>query len=222
MSSPLRAISLFRDLSDDALARVAAACSIRTYDKNAHILGEQEPTTDVFFVLSGTVRFSSHAPTGREVIYSEISGGNLFGEFAAIDGLPRSSDVVAVTECRVARMHSAAFADLLKREGMVAFHLIELLVSKVRQASERVYETSALAVRDRLRREILRLAGSGAGDGIVISPAPTHYEIAARIGSHREAITRELDRLAAAGVLEVSRRQLRILDFKRLKEEAEG
>ncbi|MFZ5784106.1 MAG: Crp/Fnr family transcriptional regulator [Pseudomonadota bacterium] len=222
MSSTLRAISLFHDLPDATLARVAAACSIRTYEKNAHILSEQEPTTDVFFVLSGTVRFSSHAPTGREVIYSEISSGSLFGEFAAVDGRPRSSDAVAITECRLARMPSAAFVDLLKREGSVAFRLIELLVGKVRLASERVYEASALAVRDRLRRELLRLAGSGARNGIEINPAPTHYEIAARIGSHREAVTRELDRLEAAGILDVSRRQLRILDLERLREDTDG
>ena len=56
---------------------------------------------------------------------------------------------------------------------------------------------------------------------VVIRPAPTHYEIAARIGSHREAVTREFNRLEADGIVEVRRRQLRIVDIKRLQEAEE-
>jgi CRP-like cAMP-binding protein len=48
-------------------------------------------------------------------------------------------------------------------------------------------------------------------------PAPTHYEIAARIGSHREAVTREINRLELEKVLEIGRRSIRITDLERLK-----
>src|SRR5882724_10042547 len=100
----LRVISLFEDLSDADLARTAEFCVIRSYEKTAQIVGQQDRTTDVFFVLSGTVRFSSYSPSGREVIYNEISTGGIFGEFSAIDGLPRSATNTAVTDCVLARM----------------------------------------------------------------------------------------------------------------------
>lgn len=219
MTSPLRVISLFEDLPEPTLARIAASCVIRTYPKTTQILTQLEQTTDVFFVLSGTARFSSYAATGREVIFDEISMGGIFGEFAAIDGLPRASDVVAVTDCRLARMSTKAFFELLEREGTVSVRLIQLLVEKIRGMSERVFEISALAARERVRRELLRLALTGAQEqhSVVISPAPTHYEIAARIGSHREAVTREVNRLEEEGILEVHRRQLRIIDVRRLR-----
>jgi CRP/FNR family transcriptional regulator, cyclic AMP receptor protein len=109
---------------------------------------------------------------------------------------------------------------MLEGNGKIAVRLIELLVVKIRSMSERVFEVSALAVRERVRRELLRLAKDGEAfrNGIVIRPAPTHYEIAARIGSHREAVTREFNRLEADGIVEVRRRQLRIIDIKRLQE----
>lgn len=219
MNSPLRVISLFEDLPEPTLARIEAMCAIRAYPKTVLILTQLEQTTDVFFVLSGTVRFNSYAPTGREVIFNEISTGGIFGEFAAIDGRPRSSDVIAVTDCRLARMSTKAFFALLESEGTVSVRLIQLLVEKIRGMSERVFEVSALAARERVRRELLRLAATGAQDQncVVIRPAPTHYEIAARIGSHREAVTREVNRLEAEGVLEVHRRQLRIVDVRRLR-----
>ena len=55
-------------------------------------------------------------------------------------------------------------------------------------------------------------------NGVVIQPAPTHYEIAARIGSHREAVTREFNRLESENIIEVRRKQIRIIDIQRLKQ----
>ncbi len=86
--TPLRAISLFDGLTDAELSAVAASCTIRTFEKQAQILGEQEPTTDVFFILSGTVRSTSYTAAGREVIFNETEAGEIFGEFSAVDGLP--------------------------------------------------------------------------------------------------------------------------------------
>src|SRR5262245_2599441 len=159
--SPLRNISLFEDLPDPALSAIAASCTIRTYEKQAQILGEQERTTDVFFILSGSVRSTSYTMAGREVIYNEVPARGIFGEFSAVDGLPRASTVVALTDCRVARMTREKFLGMLAANGPIAVHLIEVLVRKIRSMSERVFEVSALAVRERVRRELLRLAKEG-------------------------------------------------------------
>ena len=216
----LRLIALFETLSDDDLERVAEVCTIRTYDRQAQILSEQEQTTDIFFILSGTVRFSSYTANGREVIFNEISAGGIFGEFSAVDRLPRSSNVTAMSDCVLARMSAEQFHQVLLGNAAVATRLAELLVAKIRQMSERVFEVSALAVRERVRRELLRLAASGTrfGNSVVIRPAPTHYDIAARIGSHREAVTREFMRLEVERLIEVRRRQIRIVDIDRLAE----
>ena len=216
----LRLIALFEGLSDADLVPVTEACAIRSFPRNAQILSEQEQTTDIFFILSGTVRFSSYTANGREVIFNEISTGGIFGEFSAVDRLPRSSNVTAMSDCVVARMSAEQFHQVLLGNAAVATRLVELLVAKIRQMSERVFEVSALAVRERVRRELMRLAASGTrfGNSVVIRPAPTHYDIAARIGSHREAVTREFMRLEVERLIEVRRRQIRIVDIDRLAE----
>lgn len=218
--SQLRIISLFEDLPADDLSRIASLCTIRHHERHAQIMGEQDQTTDVFFVLSGSVRISSYTEAGREVIFTDMSAGDIFGEFSALDRLPRSATAVALTDCLLARMPAANFQEMLRRHNGVALLLLELLVAKIRKMSERVFEVSALAVRERVRRELLRLAAEGAEfrNGVVIRPAPTHYEIASRIGSHREAVTREFNRLEGNKVIEVRRRQIRILDMERLRQ----
>ena len=219
----LRVISLFEDLQAGDLSKIAGLCTVRAYEKHAQIMGEQDQTTDVFFILSGSVRISSFTEAGREVIFTEMSAGDIFGEFSAVDRLPRSATVLALTDCVLARMPSAKFFETLKQHAEISTRLVELLVAKIRKMSERVFEVSALAVRERVRRELLRLAEDGTAfrNGVVIRPAPTHYEIAARIGSHREAVTREFNRLEAENIVEVRRRQIRIVDIERLKQ-AEG
>jgi CRP/FNR family cyclic AMP-dependent transcriptional regulator len=208
-----RIISLFEELTNRRLGEVAAACHVVSCAQDTEILGEEETTNDVFFILRGSVRINSVTPGGREVIFTDIAAGNIFGEFSAIDHLPRSASVVATSGCTLARMTSQRFFEMLRGDGLIATRLIELLVAKVRRLSERVFEVSALSVRERVRRELCRLAQSGTrtDTGISIRPSPTHYEFAARIGSHREAVTREFNRLEGAGVLQVSRQQIRII-----------
>lgn len=68
----------------------------------------------------------------------------------------------------------------------------------------RVYDFSTLAVKNRIQAELLRLANLVPKDGksARIFPAPTHGEIASRVSTHREAVTRELNRLCRIGVAE--------------------
>lgn len=215
----LRTILLFEDLSDDELSRVGRLCATRIYAKGTQILTEQDESTDVLFILEGAARITSTTPAGKEVIFSELGAGDITGEFSAVDGLPRSASVSALTDCLVARMSSANFIKVMNTTPPVATKLVELLVVKIRRMSERVFEVSALSVRERVRRELLRLAADGTrlGQGVVIRPAPTHYEIAARIGSHREAVTREFNRLEESRIVEIRRRQIRIVNLDLLQ-----
>jgi CRP-like cAMP-binding protein len=219
MTTSLRVIALFDEMTDADLARVSDTCTTFTYKKNAEILSENDKTDDVFFMLAGAVRINSISSKGREVIYSECTAGNIFGEFSAIDGLPRSASVQALTDCVVARMPAPAFFQLLHSNAPVATKLVELLVAKIRHTSQQVFEVAALSLRERLRRELIRLAASGEkiGKSVIIKPAPTHQEIASHLGSHREAVTREFRRFEEDGLVEVHRRQICILDPERLE-----
>jgi CRP-like cAMP-binding protein len=85
----------------------------------------------------------------------------------------------------------------------VAAACLSRLASLVRALSDRVVEYSLLPVPSRIKLELLRLAhrhmrGPNRAE---IDPAPTHAEIAARVATHREAVTRELRRLAGSGIL---------------------
>jgi CRP/FNR family transcriptional regulator, cyclic AMP receptor protein len=115
-------------------------------------------------------------------------------------------------------MPSAEFRNVLQTEGKVAQALLEHLVRELRELTTRVFEFSTLAVRYRIQAEVLRLASLAPREGksARIVPAPTHAEIASRVSTHREAVTRELNRLSHMGIIERQHGTLIVGDFNRL------
>src|SRR3546814_6727654 len=94
--------------------------------------------------------------------------------------------------------------------------LLTSLIGTVRTLSERIFEFSTLAVKNRIHSELLRLAREGehVGKTAHISPAPTHADIASRISTHREAVTRELNELTKSGLVKRDGRTLIIGDIR--------
>lgn len=216
--SLLAKISLFAGLEaapDGPLAEVRW----RRYPRRHQIVSEGDPTTDVFFVAEGAIQARSIGANGKAVTYAEVHAGGLFGEFAAIDGEARSASIVTTEPSAIGRMEGAAFKAVLLANPDLHMRVTELLVHKARDLSRRIYEYSMLSVCGRIHAELLRLAEEAAasGSGVVIEPAPTHQELASRIATHREAVTREFNYLESAGVLTTSRRRIEIHDIDRLR-----
>lgn len=180
------------------------------------IIGAGTETTEVFFILQGELQVMLYSPHGREVSVRDLGPGDIFGELSALDGAPRSATVVATSEAHIQVMTQADFRACLESSPAAALWLVRHLAVEVRRLTGRVFELSALSVQARLHCELLRLARSDANGLFVIEPAPTHAELANRIGSHREAVTRELRALAELNVVRSQRRRLEFLDMEHL------
>ena len=215
----LESVALFRDLPPQILSRIKSHCLCRCYGPEESIVGHLDTSDDVYFLLTGAARVTIRALDGKAVTFRELTAGGMFGEYAAIDGRPRSATVEARTDCLVASIPAVAFRELLETEPRVAKKLLEHFVLEIRELTTRVFEFSTLAVRYRIQAEVLRLAGAPTSQGKTasIDPAPTHAEIASRTSTHREAVTRELNRLTKMGILEQRSRVLWIKDLARLE-----
>ncbi len=221
MENSASRIKVFEGLDDDVVQRLSAQCRWQRLRANSLVVEQSDDTTDLFLIAEGRVRAKKFSLAGKEVSFIDLTSGDVFGEFSAIDGQPRSATVVTLTDCVVGRLSADAFRRLLSEHPEVSLKVIEMLVAKVRELSERVFEFSALAVRNRIHAELLRLAHTatpGPDDNTaVIDEVPTHYEIATRISTHREAVTRELNTLEANGVIRAERGRIVVRDMKALR-----
>jgi CRP-like cAMP-binding protein len=220
MSEPETFLANLGNADREALT---ARWSIRKFADGETILAHDEDSSDVFFVLDGRARATVFSEDGRTVAYRDIETGGIFGELSAIDGRARSATVVALDKVSAARLPQKVFRELVESRPTFAWALLNHLSRQVRRLSERVYEFSTLAVRDRLIRELLRLAEGGGreGDTVLIAPAPTHFELSAKISTHREAVSREMSALAKKGLVEKRAGSLVLLDLDSLRELAD-
>jgi CRP/FNR family cyclic AMP-dependent transcriptional regulator len=214
----LKRVPILAKLSDNALQRVAHSCAWRQHQSGEQVLDFQDPSTDVLFLLSGKARVVIYSSEGKAVVFRDLKAGTMFGEIAAIDRRPRSASVEALEPCTVASLSAENFERLLLEEPSVAIATLRDLAANVRRLSERVYEFSTLFVQNRVHAELLRLAGevSAHDTDVVISPAPSLSDIADRISTHREAVSRELSRLTATGLLRREGLDLRITSVPKL------
>jgi CRP/FNR family cyclic AMP-dependent transcriptional regulator len=215
----LRNNVFFRNLDDAGFAAVSAACRYRRFTAWELIIGHKDESSDVLFLLSGLARVSIYASTGRQVSFRDIRPGAIFGELAAIDGRTRSASVECVEPCTAAIMSQKAFVQALADHPAFMMAVMRHLTEQVRNLTARVFEFSTLAVRNRVQAELLRLAGTPPPqtNEVSLSAAPTHAEIASRISTHREAVTRELRWLEKQGVVVQRGRTLRVKDLAKLR-----
>jgi CRP/FNR family cyclic AMP-dependent transcriptional regulator len=216
----LRRVPILAVLPENQLEGLARDCKWGTYEASQQILSYHDPSSEVFFLASGKVRVSVCSGEGKAVVFTDLRPGAMFGEIAAIDRGPRSAGVEAIEVSTIASLTASQFESLLLREPAVSLATIRHVTAAVRRLSERVVEFSTLVVQNRIHAELLRLAadaGYRAGQGSLLSPAPSLSDIANRISTHREAVSRELSRLGSIGVLRREGGDLRITDIARLE-----
>ena len=202
-----------------ALEKLARQCRWQRFAAGQRVISRAAPDHDVYLVVSGKVRVTSFSAAGREVAFGDLRGGEWFGDFAAIDGLSRSADVVAIDETLLASMSPALFRQLLREHPEACDRVLRKLVKSIRELTERVFDFSTLGVQNRLHAELLRLARQAGVEGnrARIDPAPRHAEIAGHISTYREQVSRELSAMAKQGLIQRSGGALVIPDVDRLE-----
>jgi len=212
-------IKVFEQLGAELRGEIAAKCRAQRYTTHEQVVSQHDQTDDVYFVVSGKVRATLFSESGREVIFQDLKSGDMFGELAAIDAKPRSTSVIAIQETVLATMPGSAFRAVLQSYPTVAVATMQRLSTLVRDHCERIFEFSTLGVKNRIHAELLRLAeeNSAEDNQVTISDAPTHEEIAKRISTHREAVTRELKDMERNGLIKWDRTSHIIYDVEKLK-----
>ena len=220
----LQQVELFKGLDSYSLRELAAQCAWTRCARNQYLLRRGDCGSDVYFVIAGLLRVTASVGRGRRITFQDVSAGDVFGEHSAIDGGVRLADIRALRESLIASMPGQVFRAIVASHGSVRERLLQRLARSVRELTERLLELGAQPVQRRIRVELLRRARVAGveGNSSRLDPAPTHAEVASRIGTAREQVTREMSRLARQGVLERAGRTLVLRDVAALERLAAG
>jgi CRP/FNR family cyclic AMP-dependent transcriptional regulator len=219
MSVPttLAAHSCFKTLDPEACRILDRQCVWLKISAGAWIVDQSANDTDVFFIMAGHLR-AVYNMARQDVIFNDMLAGSIFGEMSAFDGAPRAASVFAVTDSVVAKMPAHVFVETMFSHRPLCQAIISMLIGRLRAMSERVGELGALNVRTRVHAELLRLARPDRNDprrAIILTP-PNQSELAARINTRRETVSRELNAMERGGLIERRRGAIVITDALRL------
>ncbi len=167
-----------------------------------------ERSGDFFFILDGEMRVSMVADSGRLLTYEVLRAGDMFGEVAALDGLPRTASVAAETEALVARLDGTALAGLIEAYTEFAMILLRRLARLNRHLTTRLMEYHAYDVKARVCAELIRLNRRYDGEAFRI----TDQDMASRIGSTRENVSRIHGELRKLGLVERQRSNMQVVN----------
>jgi CRP-like cAMP-binding protein len=216
----LARIRLLARLNESALRSLERRCRWQRFTAHEQIIDHDSDSRDVYFVVEGRVRVVNYSLSGREITFDEIDAGRYFGEFAALDGQPRSANVVALTDTLVASITPDTFLNLLTEHPDMAVVVMQELAKLIRVSTDRIMDLSTLGAHNRVHSELLReaRANSRADNTAVISPIPVHGDVASRVSTTRETVARVFGDLTKQGVIRRDKNELVVLDLGRLEQ----
>jgi CRP/FNR family cyclic AMP-dependent transcriptional regulator len=196
----LEIVPLFDGLSTDTIAKIESRAVPRNYPRNAVVISEGDEATSMFIILSGSVKVYHTEADGKETILNTQGPGPHFGDLALVDDAPRSASVMTLEPSRLLVLSKAAFKECLEESPEVGYHLVQALARQVRRLTETV-NMMGRDVYGRIRTILESLAVEREGT-LVIDQAMTQQDIANRIASSREMVSRVFKELKAGGYIE--------------------
>ncbi|WP_431305229.1 Crp/Fnr family transcriptional regulator [Sediminicoccus sp. BL-A-41-H5] len=190
----------FRLFAAEALATLGAAARWQDAEAGEVLLEPGTAAREVFFIAEGQLRIVLRGAAGREIILGELNHGEFFGEAAALDGGPAALGLVALTPARVCIVPAAPFLEAALSTPEASHQVMRMLAVQLREREARLMELMLLPVRPRLIALLLRMSRPAGGGAMVVAPARPHHELAARIGTRREVVTRILGALTREGL----------------------
>lgn len=210
---------LFKGAAPATVDLLLRHANVRRCVADEEILSRDEQAGDVYFVLRGEVRIVNYSASGREVAYAIIPAGGYFGELSAIDGRPRSANVLAVEDCLLATLTPAAFKELLALDSDVSAKVMQKLVRIIRSADDRILDLATLSAYQRVYVEVLRMKKPDPvrPNSWLVYPLPTQAQIAALASTTRETVARVLSQLNHDHIAERKSKTLYIRDLAKLQ-----
>lgn len=208
----VKKIATVEVLDDRLLREIAQRGGVRSYPAHTVLVTEDDRSDALYVILSGRVKAYGAADDGREIVYATQGVGEYFGEMT-LDGGPRSASVQTLEPTTCAVVPGVEVRDFLASHPDFAMHLVKKLIHLARASTGQVKSLALDDVYGRIARLLRRLARDE--DGVLQVPDKmTQQDIAERVGSSREMVSRVFKPLVEGGYVEL--RAGRIVLLKKL------
>jgi CRP/FNR family cyclic AMP-dependent transcriptional regulator len=219
----LKQIPLFVNLTEDELQALVDDFVPRTLRQNEVIFHQGDPGQTLYLIGSGKIRIYVLQEDGQEMSVVLMGPGDIFGEFAIIDDLPRSASAVAVQDALLFTLSRERYREHLRRCPQLALNFLQALSIKLRYTNDQVGTLASLDISSRIARKLLELAqsyGVAEPEGVRIDAPLTQEELASLVGATRESTNKTLGAFRRQGLIKLRGGYISIVDPEGLRDRA--
>jgi CRP-like cAMP-binding protein len=211
---------MFAALSESELQALAQRAVERHFAADEMLFWEGEECTGIFLIVQGSVKIFKTSPAGREMMLALETAPSTVAELPLFDGGPYPASVRAVEPVATLFINKNDFQLVCRQYPDVALKLLAVVGRRLRHLVGLVESMTFGSVTQRLARLLLDAARQAGVDEFDLPV--THQELASRLGTVREVVSRNLARFRAEGLIQIQGRQLRIQNRAGLEREAEA
>jgi CRP-like cAMP-binding protein len=215
----LRSVRHFHSLNLADLTTIVTAGRVRRFRAGEMIFTEADPCAGMFVLVRGMVHLCKSSPQGQVNIMSVIEPVIMFNEITVLDGGPNPTTAMAVKDCLVWQIGHHAFQGLLEKIPQVGLSLLRVLATRNRQMIAHYEDLSFRSVVARTSKLLLDLSDYGRRS--IDRRHCSIEEMASRIATVPEAISRSLNAIKNAGAVRVNRTEIEVLSIEKLVELAQ-
>lgn len=214
-------VSFFADLPEEEIQGLSSATKRRNFRSGEVIFHRDDPGQVLYMIKEGKVKICIISPDGQEVSLAVLGKGEYFGEFALLDGLPRSTDAVALERVECYTLQRSDFLNAITKNPRIAILVLEALSKRLRTTDQMVEDLIFLDVYGRVAKKLLELAdahGVKTDEGILIDVRLTQQELASMVGASRESVNKVLGYFTDKNYISTDKHRItihRINDLKR-------
>lgn len=192
---------------DEITERFLEHCHRKTYPSKQLIIREGDPSTDLYYIISGSVSVQVEDQKGREIVLAYLNPGDFFGELGLFDeNIKRSAFVRAKEKCEIAQISYERLKNLHDIFPGLLFAIASQLAIRLRKTSRKVSDLALTDVKGRVARTLLDLCKEPAAmthpDGMLVRI--TRQELGRIVGCSREMVGRVLKDLEEDHLISVS------------------
>ncbi|MCI2415854.1 Crp/Fnr family transcriptional regulator [Saccharopolyspora sp. K220] len=206
------------DPAERVLMRQAG--TVRRFEPGESLCRQGDSSRHVYVLLLGSIEIVTDVATGYEGVLAVRGPGDIVGEFAALDGKPRSATMRALDLVEAIVVPVERFNALCQSRSRLAWTVLRVIVERLREISRQRAEHGGRLVEQRVAALLIELAsryGVTAGDGVTISIPLTQKSMAGLVAASRESVVRVLGGLRRQRLIKTGRRRVTILRLEELK-----
>ncbi len=209
------ALYIFQDLPTAQQQRLCQQEFVRKVKPDHLFYMPGDAASTVYLILEGQVQLYRMTLSGKKILITNRSAGDLFGEMAVLEEKERNTFAQAIEKSMVIAMHASKLRALMMQEPKVAMRVMTVMGDRLSNSEKRLEEIAFQSIASRLAALLLQMA-----EPTPVAPTVcgyTHRDLAEILGTYRETTTQTLNEFKMRGLIAIGRKRIELLNIYALQ-----